>query len=132
MRPTRREYHLAVTGTHSRIADEVSRYLCTGDVDLHCAAWPGGFMERVACARDDLRQALVREVTRLAGRRRHQLQAEVDAVALTRRKVEPMVRGLFARVEQDQVLAAVEKSVVFLTSANIESLILGSSFDRTA
>ena len=41
----------------------------------------------------------------------------VDTVALTRDKVEPSVRGLSPGVEQDAVLTALEKSVVFLTSA---------------
>jgi hypothetical protein len=40
--------------------------------------------------------------------------------ALTRSKVEPMVRGLFPRAERDPVLATLEKSVVFLTSSNID------------
>jgi len=43
-----------------------------------------------------------------------------------------MVRGLFPRVEQDIVLAALEKCVVFLTSANIEPLLLGQGFDSSA
>jgi hypothetical protein len=43
-----------------------------------------------------------------------------------------MVRGLFPRVEQDVVLATLEKSVVFLTSTNIEPLLLGSGFDHSA
>ena len=43
-----------------------------------------------------------------------------------------MVRGLFPRAEQDLVLAALEKSVVFLTSANIESLLFGHGFDSSA
>jgi hypothetical protein len=54
------------------------------------------------------------------------------AVALTRAKVEPMVRGLFPRAEQGAVLAMLEKSVVFLTSENIDALLLEHGFDSSA
>ena len=117
----------------STIADEVERYLRTGETDPHHAAWPGnGFMERANRAHDDLRGALVREVRRLAEGLAHEPLPQADTVALTRDKVEPMVRGLFPRVEQDQVLATLEKSVVFLTSANIEPLMLDHGYDSSA
>jgi hypothetical protein len=62
----------------------------------------------------------------------HEPLPEADTAALTRRKVEPMVRGLFPRAEQDVVLATLEKAVVFLTSANIEPLLLEEGFDGSA
>jgi hypothetical protein len=115
------------------IADEVERYLRTGDTDPHHAAWPGnGFMERANRAHEDLRGALVREVRRLAEGLAHEPLPQADTVALTRDKVEPMVRGLFPRVEQDQVLATLQKSVVCLTSANIEPLMLEHGYDSSA
>lgn len=40
-----------------------------------------------------------------------------------------MVRGLFPRAEQDIVLATLEKSVVFVTSDNIEELLHARDFD---
>ncbi len=44
-----------------------------------------------------------------------------------------MVRGLFPRAEQDRVLAMLEKSVVFVTSASIEAVLLADhGFDSTA
>lgn len=43
-----------------------------------------------------------------------------------------MVRGLFQRAEQDAVLAMLEKSVVFLTSANIEALLKEHDYDSSA
>jgi hypothetical protein len=55
-----------------------------------------------------------------------------DTVALTRGKVEPMVRGFFPRAEQDLVLAKLERSVVFLTHANVDSILLAEGFHRTA
>ena len=115
------------------IADEVERYIRTGETDPHHAAWPGnGFMDRANRAHDDLRGALVREVRRLAEGLAHEPLPQADTVALTRDKVEPMVRGLFPRVEQDQVLATLQKSVVFLTSVNIEPLLLEHGYDSSA
>jgi hypothetical protein len=89
-------------------------------------------MERVKKAHDDLRGALVRAVRRLAEGLTHEPLPVVDTVAFTRTKVEPMVRGLFPRAEQDVALATLERSVVFLTSANIESLLLKQSWDSSA
>ena len=89
-------------------------------------------MERANRANEDLRGALVREVHRLAEGLAHEPLPQADTVALTRDKVEPMVRGLFSRVEQDEVLATLEKSVVFLTSANIEALLLEHGYDSSA
>lgn len=43
-----------------------------------------------------------------------------------------MVRGLFPRVEQDQVLATLQKSVIFVTSVNIEQLLLEHGHDSSA
>ena len=115
------------------IADEVEHYLRTGKTDPHHTAWSGnGFMERSRRAREDLRSALVREVGRLGEGLAHEPLPHVDPVALTRDKVEPMVRGLFRRVEQDVVLATLQKSVVFLTSANIEPLLLSHRYDSSA
>ncbi|WP_437591347.1 hypothetical protein [Sorangium sp. So ce1000] len=114
------------------IADEIERYLHTGETDPHHAAWPGGFMERAKRAHEDLRGALVREVRRRAEGLAHESLPHADTVAITRGKVEPMVRGLFPRVEQDAVLATLEKSVVFVTSANIEPLLLKHGYDSSA
>ena len=121
-----------MTDAPPTIADEVERYLRTGDPDPHYAAWSGGFMERANRAHEDLRGALVREVRRLAQGLAHEPLPQADGVALTRGKVEPMVRGLFPRAEQDLVLATLEKSVVFLTSANLEPLLLEHGFDSSA
>jgi hypothetical protein len=121
-----------VTEAQPTINDEIERYLSTGVSDPYHAAWPGGFMERANQAYDDLRGALVRAVRRLAEGRTHQPLPEVETVLLTRAKVEPMVRGLFPRAEQDTVLATIERSVVFLTRANIEALLFAQSFDGSA
>lgn len=126
------EYHGEVTDAQPTITEDVERYLRTGHTDPHFTAWPGGFLERARRAHDDLRDALVREVRRLAAGRASRPLPETDTVALTRRKVEPMVRGLFPSVEQDAVLAMLEKSVVFLTSDNIEQMLRESAYDSSA
>jgi hypothetical protein len=113
-------------------ADEVERYLRTGETDPHHAAWPGAFMERANRAHEEPRGALVREVRRRAEGLAHQSLPHADTVAITRGKAEPMVRGLFPRVEQDAVLATLETSVVFVTSANIEPLLLEHGYDSSA
>ncbi|MHB8590132.1 MAG: hypothetical protein ACYDA0_15010 [Candidatus Dormibacteraceae bacterium] len=55
-----------------------------------------------------------------------------DPSALARRKVEPMVRGLFPRAEQAAVLGMLESSVVFVTSNNIDRLLQDQVWDRSA
>jgi hypothetical protein len=121
-----------VTEAQPIIAEEVERYLLTGESDSLYSAWPGSFLERANRAHDDLRGALVREVRQLTKGLDHEPLPETDTVALTRTKIEPMVRGLFPRAEQDEVLAKLEQSVVFTTNVNIERLLRGCSFDSTA
>lgn len=113
--------------------DEIERYLKTGRCDLDYAAWPGDLFERARRAHDDLRGALVAEVRRLAGG--HGVPeplADLNVVAFTRGRVEPMVRGLFPRVEQETVLAVLERSAVFLTSANFDEILRSTRWDSTA
>ena len=121
-----------VTEAQPIIAEEIERYLLTGESDPLYSAWSGSFLERANRARDDLRGALVRAVRRLTKGLAHEPLPETDTVALTRAKVEPMVRGLFPRAEQDAVLATLEQSVVFTTSANMEKLLQQCSFDSSA
>lgn len=125
-------YNTEVAEAQPTINDETERYLRTGVSDPLYAAWPGGFMERANRAHGDLRGALVRAVRRLAEGLTHRPPLDADTGSLARAKVEPMVRGLFPRAEQDAVLATIEQSVVFLTSANIEPLLLAQSFDASA
>jgi hypothetical protein len=130
--PRRVATRTQVTEAQPTINDEIERYCGTGESDPYHAAWSGSFMERANRAHDDLRGALVRTVRRLAEGLNHAPLPEDDTVSLTRAKVEPMVRGLFPRAEQDVVLATLEQSVVFVTSANIEPLLLKRDFDSSA
>src|SRR6478609_7755533 len=125
-------YAAGVAEPNPKVADALERYVRTGDTDIMHTAWPGGFMDRVHRAHDDLRGALLRRVHQLASGRMHHPIPESDATRLTRSKVEPMVRGLFPRAEQDPILAKLETSVVFLSRANIDSVLLAEGFHRTA
>jgi hypothetical protein len=111
------------------IAVEIERFLRTGQTDPLYAAWSGEFLERARRAHAELRGALVREVRRRTEGLALLPMPQTDSAAVVRGKVEPMVRGLFPRGEQDAVLATLEKSVVVVTGANIESLLLRHGFD---
>ena len=114
------------------IADEIERYLRTGDADMMGNPWPGDLLERGRRQHADIRGALLEEVRRLAKGRTHAGVPNNVGVQFTRAKVEPMVRGLFPKGEQDVVLATLEKSVVYVTSETIESIILNHGWDRSA
>jgi len=129
---TRGRHDAEMTESQRTIAQEIERYLRTGETDPYRSAWSGGFLEREKRAHDDLRRALVREVRRLTAGLRHEPLPESDTVSFTRAKVEPMVRGLFPRADQDLVLAMLERSVVFVTDAKIESLLIERAFDSSA
>ena len=116
------------------VAAEIDRYLSTGDTDASRSAWRSeSFLERARQAHDDLRAALIAEVRgRSAGVALSDLPIPGDTVALTRRKTEPMVRGLFPRTEQATVLALVERSVVFVTPDNIDAVLRKEPWDGSA
>ena len=116
----------------STVLGEIERYLRTGDADMMGNAWPGDIMERGRRQHADLRGALVEEVQRLAMGRTHEAVPDNVGVEFTRARVEAMVRGLFARAEQDVVLATLEMSVVYVTSETIEPIILNHGWDRSA
>ena len=83
-------------------------------------------------AHKELRGALIAKVWQRTAGRYHELPSAIDTVAFTRSRVEPMVRGLFPRAEQETVLAVLAQSVVFVTSTRIEPLLFEQPFDRTA
>ena len=121
--------------TTDALAEAIEHYLRTGNYDPSGAPWPGNIIERSRRAHDELIQALVSEVTRRAKTRpAPELVQGFDGVAFTRAKVEPMVWGLFPRVERQAVLALLERAVVFLTPTNLELVLrhqrwLGTAWD---
>jgi len=115
------------------VAEEIQTYVRTGDSDIVAAAWPGGLLERATAAKADLRGALVAEVERReAGRPLPADPGPDGLVELVRDRVEPMVRGLFPRVEQQTVLAVLERAFVFLTPGRVRSVLLETRWNRTA
>lgn len=76
-----------MTPTTPSVADEVERYLRTGDSDPYHAAWSGrSFLEKAQLAHVDLENALVAEVSRRANgwQPPPALVAVEDLVAFTR------------------------------------------------
>jgi hypothetical protein len=117
------------------VADEVERYLRTGDTDPYHTAWSGrNFLEKAQRAHANFENALVAEVSRRANGLQPPpaLVGIQDLAAFTRDRVEPMIRGLFPRAEQDAVMALVERSVVFLTPSNIEAALREARWPRSA
>lgn len=103
--------------------ETINRYLQTGDVDLIYCPCPGGLVSGGAAQGRALREALIGEVRqRTKGKKLPEMPA-LDLVAYTRKKVEPMVNGLFPESERELVLQGLEKSVVFLTPSNFENVL---------
>lgn len=116
------------------MAQAVERYLRTGKCDdINHLQWPGqNIMEKGRNGHDDHVRALVAEVKKRSKGRKHAAVPELDLTAWTRRKLTPMVHGFFPEAERGAVLRLFEKSVVFLTSDNIESVLLDQMWLHSA
>ncbi|MPZ47440.1 MAG: hypothetical protein GEV05_29590 [Betaproteobacteria bacterium] len=115
--------------------EHVSHYLRTGHCDINAyVCWPGNdVIDCMRRAKAALRSALVDAVReRVAHARSFRTLPEVDVTRLTIEKVAPMVQGLFPLDEQPIVLDMLGRCVVFLTSANIESVLTETVWCSTA
>lgn len=115
-------------------AEDVALFLETGEADPIFARWQGrSVLARCIRGGEAIEDALVDELLRRTGpiRAEHQLP-DVDVVGLTRTKVKPMVDGIFPADERETVLGVLERSVVFLTPANIGDAIRSAGMPRTA
>lgn len=103
----------------ARLEREVAHYLATGESDPLGCAFPGNHaLERLTGYERHLRKALLDEVRRRErGRRQNQVPPDFKPTAWIRRKVQPMVTGLFPVAERQVVLEVAERSIVFLTRA---------------
>ena len=132
----------------------VQNYLTTGEHDPCHHDWPGGNLFAAAQAGDAaLRSALIAQLrSRTASVAMPPALKTTDVTALTRTRVAPMVGGLFpphehagppqVRIsecaarrlpdEQAAVLAMLERSVIFLTPDNIESVLQSTPWLHTA
>ena len=113
---------------------EIERYLCSGEQDHMFSSWPGSdLFARAKHGRAALRGALISTVR---SRTRHAVApaalCTMDAVAFTRAKVTPMVRGLFPQCEREAVLEVLGRSVVFLTPSTIDAVLENTPWPRTA
>jgi hypothetical protein len=115
---------------------DIAQFLRTGDADPLMANWPGAHtLDRIQRGEEALTDALLVEVRRREAQVSIPTPAVVpggDLLAFSRVKLGPMVRGLFPRAEQEQVLKLLERSVEFLTPESIERLIRKASFLHTA
>ena len=102
---------------NGRLEQEVAHFLATGECDPLGGAFPGAHaLERITGYERHLRMALLTEVRqRERGRRQDRIPQDFDAVAWTRRKVQPMIDGLFQPAERSAILEVAARSIVFLT-----------------
>jgi hypothetical protein len=123
------------TSMNARQAEEIRRYLETGRHDELADAWDGGnALERMASARLARRAALCAEVRERAA------SSEMvsgpapneDLSMLARTRVDRMVRGLFPKSEQEVILRLLEQSVVIVSPANVERILVDSRWDHSA
>jgi len=96
---------------------EVARYLATGQSDPLGRAFPGRHaLECITGYEHRLRKALINEVRRREdGCQHQQVPRAFNSAAWVRRKVEPMITGLFPKAERAVVLGVAERSIIFLT-----------------
>jgi hypothetical protein len=127
------EYHLGRMDV--RLRGEVERYLRSGEHDNHLfLGWPGGHLVvRAEHGSAALLRALAAEVRK---RTPHAAMpnalAGLGVEAFARAKLAPMVRGMFPRSEQEAVLALLTRSIIFLTPENVEPVLLGMRWLKTA
>lgn len=111
----------------------IQHYLRTGEADPLFSAWPGDVMAAGKRGWNEMVDALVGAVRRrAAGRRVPWKLPDLDLPAFTRRKVGPMIRGLFRQREQEAVFAVLERSVVFLVPDTIEQTLRDQTCTRSA
>ena len=113
---------------------EIARYFATGESDPLGKASPGNHtFERLTNHEHYLREALIQEVQRRErGRRLQYMPERFDPVTWTRRKVEPMIAGLFPAAEREFVLGVAERSIVFLTQEAAHQAIRKTPFLSSA
>ncbi len=106
---------------------KIDRFICSGEYDLLFRSWPGeNLIDCTTRGHDALIEALVSEI-RLRQEKvtftDPSLEMGHDLTFFAHKKFAPMVRGLFPRREWTPVLVVLEKSVIFLTPNDIESVI---------
>ena len=112
---------------------EIERFLFTGDYDNHFEIWPGGtFVDQAKNGSTALRNALISTVQRAEQSAVTACQEYSCLEINAREKFAPMVRGLFPHKEQMIILGVLERSVVFLTPATINTVLEKATWLKTA
>lgn len=115
------------------IQSEIQEFINSGKTDPMYGTWPGDLFARAREANHELRAALINEVkSRSEGKSSRQIPILESTHSFTYKKVEPMVRGLFPADEQEIVLDALSKSVIFVTHDNIYDIIEKCVWHSTA
>ena len=114
------------------IANAIGTYIQSGSTAPLMGAWPGDLLQRAEQSRHDLRGALIEEVLRRTAGLSHPPLPTHDPRQLVRRRVLPMLSGLFPAAEREAVLTLVESSVIFVTNANFKQLLMEQRWDHTA
>ena len=118
----------------SSTEQSIQRYLRTGEHEGALQAWAGeNAFVSAPLGHAALLNALIATIkTRTPHATVPAALANRDVVAFTRAKVAPMVKGLFPAHEQASVLEVLGRAVVFLTPANIATVIGGMRYLSTA
>lgn len=114
---------------------EIDRFLSSGDHDdILFKIWPGNsVIERVINGDAALRSALISAVAHKAGQSAVSECQEYSVQDINvRAKFTPLVQGLFPQIEQAIILDMLERSVVFLTPATINTVIKKAPWLSTA
>ena len=113
---------------------EVDRFLSSGDHDILFQIWPGDTVVGRAINGDTaLRSALISAVLNRARQAASPACQEYSGLDINARaKFTPLVRGLFPQNEQSIILDMLERSVVFLTPATINTVIEKTPWLSTA
>lgn len=99
---------------NSKLEHEVAHFLATGEADPLGSAFPGRHaLERLTGYERHLRIALLDEVRQGEQGHRHQrVPPGFNPSAWTRRKVHPMITGLFPAAERPALLDMAARSIV--------------------
>jgi hypothetical protein len=114
----------------------VECYLRTGKSgdDPFWHAWPGeDLLARAKRGDATLRDSLISTVkTRTAHAATPKELIGLDVATFARKKVEPMVRGLFPAIEQEPVLDVLSRSLIFLTPDTIGTVLRETPYLETS
>lgn len=112
---------------------EVDRFLTSGSHDNLFKVWTGDtFVGRARSGDTALRSALISAVTMLAGQVAAPAHQYFDLDISARAKFSPMVRGIFPQSEQSIILDMLDRSVVFLKPATINTVLEKATWLNTA